>query len=200
MPRNIGGRIVKAPVEFRTDRLLLRRPHAEDAADIFERYAGDPEVTRFVGWPRHESVADTQAFLAFSDAEWGRSPAGPYLVFTRADGVLVGSTGLAFETPYRAATGYVLARDVWGRGYATEMLHAMVDVAARVGVQRLYALCHPKHRASWRVLEKCGFVREAVLRRYAMFPNLGSDAPADVLCYATTFEHGVARRPLLNTE
>jgi RimJ/RimL family protein N-acetyltransferase len=52
----------------------------------------------------------------------------------------------------------------------------------------LYALCHPGHRASWRVLEKCGFEREGLLRRYAAFPNLGAEDPGDVLCYARVFE------------
>ena len=107
---------------------------------MLERYAGDVEVTRYLGWPRHTSVADTQAFLAVSDAEWSRWPAGPYLLFARDGGQLLGGTGLAFETQERAATGYVLARDAWGRGYATEALQAMVDLARTVRIRRLYAL------------------------------------------------------------
>jgi RimJ/RimL family protein N-acetyltransferase len=38
---------------------------------------------------------------------------------SRHDGSLLGGAGLAFETSERAMTGYVLARDVWGKGYAT---------------------------------------------------------------------------------
>jgi GNAT superfamily N-acetyltransferase len=57
-------------------------------------------------------------------------------------------------------TGYVLAKDAWGQGYATEALGAMVDVARRINLRRIYALCHPQHQASWRVLEKCGFSRD----------------------------------------
>jgi RimJ/RimL family protein N-acetyltransferase len=179
---------LKAPAIFETPRLVIRRPDLRDAAAIFERYAADPDVTRYVGWPRHQSVGDTEGFLAFSDAVWDRWPAGPYLILSRDDGKLLGGTGLDFETPYRAATGYVLARDAWGQGYATEALNAMVDIASSTGVRRLYAICHHEHRASWRVLEKCGFEREGTLRSYVTFPNLGSDAPADVLCYATTFD------------
>ncbi len=175
---------MKAPARIETDRLLLRRPQADDAVAMFERYAGDPEVTRFLGWRRHESLADTQAFLAFSDAEWKRWPAGPYLILSRADGVLLGSTGLAFETPFRAATGYVLAKGAWGQGYASEVLRTVIDVAFRVGVRRLYALCHPEHRPSWRVLEKCGFEQEGILPRHAEFPNLEPGARLDTLCYA----------------
>lgn len=179
---------MNAPERLETSRLVLRRPAAADAAAIFTRYAGDPDVTRFLGWPTHRSVADTEAFVAWSDSEWQRSPAGPYLIESRADGTLLGGTGLGFETPYRAVTGYVLAKDAWGRGFATETLQAMRDLARRLGVQRLYALCHPDHRASFRVLEKCGFTREGTLRRFAEFPNIQPGAPADMLCYAVVFE------------
>ena len=168
---------------IRTARLELRRPTAADATAIFARYASDPEVTRYVGWDQHRSLVDTRAFLAFSDAEWDLWATGPLLVFTRDDGRLVGSTGLAMETPYRAMTGYVLARDAWGRGYATESLAAMVDLAVARGITRLYAICHVDHRASWRVMEKCGFEREGVLRSHTVFPNISS-APADVLSYS----------------
>jgi ribosomal-protein-alanine N-acetyltransferase len=175
---------MKAPSTIETTRLVLRRPLLTDVRAMFERYAGDPEVTRFVGWPTHQSVADTRAFLDFSNAEWKRWPAGPYLVVSRTDGTVLGGTGLGFETRHRASTGYVLAKDAWGRGYATEALEAMVDLAPRVGVQRLYALCHPQHSASWRVLEKCGFAREGTLRCYAEFPQLRPGVLDDVLCYA----------------
>jgi RimJ/RimL family protein N-acetyltransferase len=57
-----------------------------------------------------------------------------------------------------------------------------------VGLRRLYALCHPDHPASSRVLEKCGFTREALLRRHSEFPNLRPGEPSDVLCYARVFE------------
>jgi RimJ/RimL family protein N-acetyltransferase len=81
-------------------------------------------------------------------------------------------------------TGYVLAKDVWGWGYATEALAAMVDVAAGIGVVRIYALCHPQHRASWHVLEKCGFERDLRWTRQMEFPNLARGVSQDVLCYA----------------
>jgi RimJ/RimL family protein N-acetyltransferase len=60
----------------------------------------------------------------------------------------------------------------------------MRDLAARLGVTRLYALCHPDHRASSRVLEKCGFVLEGTLAAYAEFPNLKPGVRDTVLCYA----------------
>jgi ribosomal-protein-alanine N-acetyltransferase len=179
------------PPRIETARLRLARPAGADAGAIFERYASDPEVTQYLGWARHLSIDDTRAFIAFSEAEWARWPAGPYLAWGR-DGTLLGATGLAFETPWRASTGYVLARDAWGRGYAGEALAAMVTLAPAVGVTRLYAICHPDHLASRRVLERGGFAFEAILRSYAVFPNLAAGVPTDCACYAMAFERTAA--------
>jgi ribosomal-protein-alanine N-acetyltransferase len=171
-----------------TPRLILRKPLREDAEAIFARYSSDPEVTRLLAWPRHTSLDATCAFLAFSDAEWARWPAGPYLVFSREDGALLGSTGLAFETPDCAATGYVFARDAWGKGYATESVQGVINVARDAGVVRLYALCHPDNRASRRVLEKCAFENEGILPEHSTFPNLAGGELCDVFCYALSLK------------
>jgi RimJ/RimL family protein N-acetyltransferase len=126
--------------------------------------------------------------LRSSAEQWRQWPAGPCLIRLRSDGQLIGGTGFGFETSDRAITGYVLAEDAWGKGYATEALAAIVDVAPRIGVARLYALCHPEHRASWRVLEKCGFTCEGRWSKQVEFPNLAPGVLQDVLCYAMIFQ------------
>ena len=166
-----------------TERLLLRAPRLNDAQAIFDRYASDPEVTRYLGWARHISLAETRAFVKFSNDQWSRWKTGPMLAISREQGVLLGTSGLMFETPSHASTGYVFARDSWGQGYATETLRAMVDLAARIGVERLTAECHADHYASRHVMEKCGFQQEHLLKRHAVFPNLSPD-PQDVLLYS----------------
>lgn len=169
-----------------TARLALRAPKPNDIDAIFA-YASDPEVARFLGWPRHDSIDETRAFLELSAAEWIRSAVGPLLIVARDSGEVIGSTGLSLETPYRATTGYVLARRFWGHGYATEALGAVVELALRQRIQRLYALCHVDHPASARVLERCGFAFEGVLSRYLVFPNLEDQTAQDVRCYARTW-------------
>ena len=167
-----------------TERLILRPPRLDDAEVMFERYASDPRVTKYLAWPTHRSVDDTRDFLTFSAGEWHRWPAGPFIIESRDTKHMLGSTGLGFDSGEEAATGYVLAHDAWGRGYATEALTAMRDLAGRLRLKKLYALCHPDHRASAHVLEKCGFALETTLRRHAEFPNLAPGVVADVSCYA----------------
>ncbi len=174
---------MKAPLRVETDRLILGAPEPADAAAVFERYANDPDVTRFVSWPRHQSINDTEAFLKFSAQEWERWPGGPYMIRSRIDGRLLGGTGFGFEGPSDAITGYVLARDAWGYGYATEALKAVIEIARVIGVACLSATCHPQHRASWHVLEKCGFVRNARAHRQVEFPNLAPGMLQDAFVY-----------------
>lgn len=177
---------MQAPESIETARFILRKPTASDADAIF-RYASDPEVTRYVSFPRHHTVDETLAFIAFSDAEWTRWPAGPYMIVSREDGALVGGTGFAFEAPDLASTGYVLARDAWGRGIATEALQTIAALAPSLGLSRLYAHCHPSNTPSVRVLEKCGFALESACERCETFPNLDPDTPVRVLSYARAY-------------
>jgi RimJ/RimL family protein N-acetyltransferase len=176
---------MQPPLELRTDRLILRAPNPGDAEAIFTRYAADPEVTRFLGWPRHRSIEDTHAFLESDMVQREEGTGFAYLIVSADDGRLLGSTGLTIEDGHRAMTGYVLARDAWAHGYATEALTAMVGLAfGTLGVWRLYAYCHVAHSVSEAVLARGGFSREGTLRRYAMFPNLGADEPQDVAIWA----------------
>lgn len=170
-----------------TSRLVLRKPERNDAEAIFSRYANDAEVTRLLAWPRHTSLQMTAVFLDFSDAEWSRWPIGPYLIESR-QGKLIGGTGLAFESAECAGAGYVIARDSWGKGYATEALSAVVEIARKSSVRRLYALCHPENIASERVLRKCGFEYERLLPMHSAFPNLSSHTLFDVLSYGMSFK------------
>lgn len=174
---------MRAPPLVETSRLVLAMPTMADADLVFQRYASDADVTRYLAWPTHRTVAETQRFLDLSALQWAREGAGPYLIWSRDDGRLLGSTGLDLESGGQAMTGYVLAKDAWGKGFATEALAGMVDVATDIGVRRIYALCHPQHRASWRVLEKGGFARDGTWTRQVEFPNLEPGRPQDVCCY-----------------
>ncbi len=164
-----------------TARLALRRPTRRDADAIFRRYASDRTALRWVSFPAHAGLDDTRRFLDFSAREWRRWPAGPLLILARDGGELLGGTGLAYEAADVASTGYVLARDAWGKGYATEALRAMIALAGELGVRRLHALCHPENRASIRVLEKGGLIRVQDARDRCRFPNSDFTSPQPVL-------------------
>lgn len=180
--------VLRAPEMLLTERLRLRRPTLADAEAIFARFAGDAEVTRYMSWPTHRHLDDTRAYLGWCDQEWARWPAGSYLIFSRErEGLLLGSTGLVFRRSDEATTGYVLARDAWGHGYATESLRAMIALARQIGLKRLEAVCHVDHTPSAHVMEKCGMQRDGVVMEHTEFPNLMAGVRQSVIRYLVTF-------------
>lgn len=165
----------RAPAVLESARLVYAVPTQSDADAVFDRYASDDVVTRFMSFPRHRSLDDARAFVSWSTEQWSARGVGAYLIRERGEGRLLGSTGLhVLSEPGVATTGYILARDAWGLGYATEAARTMVDLARRLGFRALEAPCHPDNAGSRRVLEKCGFT--ATRTEPFVFPNLGGGA------------------------
>jgi ribosomal-protein-alanine N-acetyltransferase len=178
----MSGNPFAAPVSVQTPRLLLRRMNLDDASAIFETYARDPEVTRFLTWHPHRSLDDTRAFLEHAESGWAESREFAWAIVPRADGTLVGGIGLRVEG-HRGEFGYTLARKAWGRGYATEAARALVEIAlASPRIHRVWAYVDLANVASARVLEKAGLAREGCLRKWYVPSGFG--VPRDVWCYA----------------
>lgn len=52
------------PDQFETRRLILRPVEADDAEAVFEGFAQDPAVSRYLIWRPHSSIAESHAFIA----------------------------------------------------------------------------------------------------------------------------------------
>jgi ribosomal-protein-alanine N-acetyltransferase len=171
------------PDMFHTARLILRPIAADDAGSIFDSYAQDPTVTRFLIWRPHRSLGDTEAYVAqciASPPDVSRT----YVLTNREDGDLRGAFALRQAAPHRLDFGYVLARSWWGHGLMTEVLTEVVEWAlSQPPVFRIGAVCDVENIGSGRVMEKAGLVREGLLRRWLMHPNI-SNEPRDCFSYA----------------
>ena len=174
---------IAPPEVMETERLRLRRPTPADAGPIFERWAQDPDVTRYLMWRPHRAVTESEEHIARCIADWEKGTAYVWLIEERGSGALVGS--LACTLSRRGASlGYLLAKDSWGRGYMVEALAPVVEHwLDRPDVFRVWATCDVDNRASARVLEKAGFEREGTLRRWDRHPNVG-DEPRDAHVYS----------------
>lgn len=155
----------------------------DDAPVIFETYAQDPEVTRYLAWTPHKSVLETRKFLSISLQLWRVRKDFTYGVTLKENGSLIGTFGL-HPMKLKVEVGYALARPYWGKGYMTEALRAVIDWAfAQPDIFRVQAFCDVENIGSARVMEKSGMTREGLLRRYVLHPNI-SDEPRDVYMHA----------------
>ena len=151
--------------QLETERLLMRRFTVDDAPAMFNGWANDAEVTRWMRWTPHKSTEETAALLA----DWVSSYQNDdyyHWAITLKNGTLIGSLGIVPCLPELGhdddlEPGYCIARAYWNQGYTTEALAAAMDyVGNKVGVNVMYC-CHAVgNPASGRVLEKNGFVYE----------------------------------------
>lgn len=145
-----------------SDRLVLREVNAHDVTQI-HAYASDPEVCRYSPWGPN-SVTDTESFVAACLQEQRALPRTAYTLAITMTGVLIGAVTVVAGDDDEAEIGYVLNREYWGLGIATEAATITLKWAlSELGAQRVFATCRPGNFASIRVLEKLGLVREAHL-------------------------------------
>ncbi len=176
--------IMKPPERFETERLILRKPRLDDAPAIFTAYAQDPEVTRYLTWRPHKDVEETYAIVKLMLKLWDEGKAYSYAITFRDSGSVVGMIAM-HPDGFKVGIGYVLAHPHWGKGYMTEALRTIVKWAlSRPDVYRVFAICDVENPASARVMEKAGMLREGLLRRNSIHPNVSAE-PRDSFIYAT---------------
>ncbi|MGL5047268.1 MAG: GNAT family N-acetyltransferase [Shewanella sp.] len=154
-------------LELYTDRLKLRSLQNSDWEHFYALHI-DPEINRFIRVPESQEALRSQ-FLQGTDTWFYGSGDWLTLVIETVDtGQFIGLTGLCCQSieEQRAEVGYLLAAQSHGKGYATESLMAVIDWAClSFNVHKFVGYCAKDNHISARVLEKCGFRLEGLLRQ-----------------------------------
>lgn len=159
------------PERIETDRLVLQRLRYEDAEEIFYVYASKPEATRYVSWPTHQSVQETRRFLDYAVKAWDGGADYSFSIRIKESNMLIGSFGVINDHG-KVSFGYILGPNHWSQGFTTEACQAiMKKLKAMPEVYRIWTLVDVENTASRKVLEKCGFIQEALLYKWFRFIN-----------------------------
>ena len=146
-----------------TERLVLRKPRREDAADLAVAYA-DPEVVRYMSDGSTATLAEVEEGLDRWLDRWESWGMSLFSLERRADGRVLGRAGYLRWDPEtwevggdETELGWLLAREYWGQGYATESALALRDWAIEErGLTRLISLIDRENVRSVRVAERIG--------------------------------------------
>jgi RimJ/RimL family protein N-acetyltransferase len=137
-----------------TERLVL---HPIGPADIDEFVAlhANPEVTHFV---RSLNRSQAEERLELAEREWVQRRHGMFAIRERASGRFLGRAGLKYWPQFdETEVGWMLHRDAWGHGYATEAARACIDWGfAQLTLPYLTAMIQPENVRSVRVAERLG--------------------------------------------
>ena len=158
-----------------TERLILRPFTLEDAPAMYQNWASDPEVTKFMTWPTHESLEVSRQVLL----DWvSHYPEGNYYqwaIVPKEFGEPIGSISAVrfHERIGKAEVGYCIGKVWWHRGIMTEALEAVIRfLLEEVGFNRVEACHDPQNPNSGKVMAKCGMRYEGT-QRQASVNNCG---------------------------
>jgi ribosomal-protein-alanine N-acetyltransferase len=143
------------PTAFATKRLVGSRLSIADLETLCAMHR-DAAVMATLGGIR--SPSRTRAFLGKNLRHWEQYRFGLWMFRDQADGRFVGRGGLRHVILHgrpEVEINYALMPSFWGKGLATEIATASVDVG--VGFPSLVAFALPDNHGSRRVMEKLGF-------------------------------------------
>lgn len=151
-----------------TERLILRMFTMEDAQAMFENWASDVEVTRFLTWPAHKSAAVSRSVLESWVSGYEKPDFYQWAIVLKSLGQPIGTISVVEQDDrfQKAHIGYCIGKNWWHQGIMSEALKAVMNfLFDDVGYQRLEARHDPRNPNSGAVMMKCGMKYEGTLRR-----------------------------------
>ena len=152
-----------------TDRLILRQFTVEDAQAMYDNWASDPEVTKYLTWPPHESAEATALLLQQWVDCYRQNNYYQWAIILKENGDFpIGS--LFAECPddriKKFQIGYCIGKNWWHQGIMSEALSTVIRfLFEKVGANRIEALHDPNNPHSGDVMKKCGMTFEGIFRQ-----------------------------------
>lgn len=151
-------------------RLILRPFKESDVLNVHEMLL-KPESTAFNPTSYVDDENETRKIIDTwrSETEDKQSRKKfTFLIETTIDSIFVGIIGLdLIKLHYKnAEVWYKLSPEIWGKGYATEALETIIRFGfENLKLHRIEAGCAIDNIPSYKVMEKCGMIREAHRRK-----------------------------------
>lgn len=157
-----------------TERLKLRAVFPADSQAIFQLMS-DPKVTEHHELRPFETIDQARDLISSFTGWFQNGQAVRWAIIRKEDSELIGTCCFdTFHPTYQSLNlGYNVRSDYWGQGYATEAVKTILEYAFANGiagpVNRIQAITIPANLSSERVLEKLGFEKEGLMRKYGFW-------------------------------
>ncbi|MGB1262547.1 MAG: GNAT family N-acetyltransferase [Cognaticolwellia sp.] len=160
-----------------SERIYLRPATVSDYP-VIKKYRQDVENCRYIRPP--ESDSETLEIVQQLSKPWSLTLGhwNGFVICLQTDHTLVGEIVFRIEDwqNQRAEIGYRLSETAAGRGLCTEATTLLVDYLFKeLGFFKLVAKCDPRNIASFRVMEKLGFQREAFFKQHYLMGDEWTD-------------------------
>lgn len=149
-----------------TERLLLRRITDEDVNEVFE-LRSNPETMKYIPRPLVKNSEDALEHIAMIEDKIITNMGINWGITLKDNSKLLGIIGYYRLQPenYRAEIGYILLPEFHGKGIIPEAVNRLITYGFEdLNLHSIEAIIDPENYASEKVLQKCGFVKEAHLK------------------------------------
>lgn len=143
--------------KIETKRLSLRKLERKDVKAIYEGWARDKEVTKFLTWNPHENIKVTENILDGWLEAYKEETCYRYGIELRKEEKLIGMIDVVEYDGTIPEIGYVLGRPYWNKGYMSEALEAFINHLISQGFKQIYIEADEKNLASNALIKKNGF-------------------------------------------
>ena len=149
-----------------TERLILRKMTVSDVTDLKEWM---PDESIYAYWGKGPGKTDKNPELLFAKEEKPSKSFHLGIAEKDSDKVIGDIWAYLIENDRMAQVAVRLSKSVHGKGYGTESLSAMTRFCfENTELQRLWTKVDVRNTASCRILEKCGYTREGLIRQGKM--------------------------------
>ncbi|MBR3675028.1 MAG: GNAT family N-acetyltransferase [Bacilli bacterium] len=140
-------------------RLLLRPLKVDDAEAVFNGWANDKEVTKYLTWNPHPNVELTRQLLEHWESQYNEPQTIRFGIVYKPDKKLVGTIDVVrYLDPDTPEIGYCLSRAYWGQGIMPEAVELVTGLLKELGFRHLVIRAEQENHQSIRVIEKSGFI------------------------------------------
>lgn len=174
--------------KLETPRLILRPFRLTDAKAMYQNWANDKEVTKYLTWPCHSSIQVSENILTDWISQYDNRAYYQWAIELKEMGEPIGSIGVVKqkEDIHMVHIGYCIGQKWWRKGITSEALNALISFFFReAGVNRIESRHDPNNPNSGKVMIKCGMKYEGTMRKadlnnqgicdYSMYSILAED-------------------------
>ncbi len=158
----------KGTQKLETKNLILRNFNESDAEQMFDNWASDERVTKFLRWKPHQSPEESKKLCKLWEDMSKEKANYQWAIIEKETNYTIGSIGLVDtdEKMKSCEIGYCIGHNWWGKGYASEALREILKFIDDIGFVRIYAMHHVLNEKSGRVLIKNDFKYEGILKKF----------------------------------
>ena len=173
----------KGTQTIETERLILRKLSTSDAEAMYKNWVSDPEVTKYLTWPPHESVEATESLISLWEQEYKKENHYQWGIELKSIGEVIGTISVVGmkEEIDMVHIGYCIGADWWRQGIMTEALNAVIKFFFNeVECNRIESRHDTNNPHSGEVMKKCGMTLEGRKRS----ADINNQGVCDVVEYA----------------